>query len=78
MTMSNWLSVEKVFHKTHKVFANLDFFFSTKLSSKIKIGCAKKKTVTFCKKKMFHLHAVLLYCNLYFFLPEFGAKNVYL
>lgn len=51
MTMSNWLSVEKVFHKTHKVFANLDFSFSTKLSSKIKIGCAKKKTVTFCKKK---------------------------
>lgn len=77
MTMSNWLSIEKVFHKTHKVLANLDFFFQPNLVQKSKLA-VQKNPVTFCKKKMFHLHAVLLYCNLYFFLPEFGAKNVYL
>lgn len=51
MTMSNWLSVEKVFHKTHKVFANLDFFFQPNLVQKSKLAVQKKKTVTFCKKK---------------------------
>lgn len=78
MTMSNWLSIEKVFHKTHKVLANLDFFFQPNLVQKSKLAVQKKKRSLFAKKKMFHLHAVLLYCNLYFFLPEFGAKNVYL
>lgn len=77
MTMSNWLSIEKVFHKTHKVLANLDFFFQPNLVQKSKLA-VQKNPVTFAKKKMFHLHAVLLYYNLYFFLPEFGAKNVYL
>lgn len=74
-TMSNWLSIEKVFHKTHKVLVNLDFFFQPNLVQKSKLA-VQKNPVTFCKKKMFHLHAVFLYCNLYFFLPEFGAKNV--
>lgn len=61
MTMSNWLSIEKVFHKTHKVLANLDFFFSTKLSSKIKIGCAKKPG-HFLQKKKYST------CMLFFFI----------
>lgn len=74
MTMSNWLSIEKVFHKTHKVLANLDFFFSTKLSSKFKIGCAKKPGHFLQKKKKFHLRAVFLYCNLYFFSPNLVQK----
>lgn len=78
MTMSNWLSVEKVFHKTHKVFANLDFFFQPNLVQKSKLAVQKKK-VTFCKKKKCSTCMLFyFYCNLYFFLPEFGAKNVYL
>lgn len=73
MTMSNWLSIEKVFHKTHKVLANLDFFFQPNLVQKSKLA-VQKNPVTFCKKKMFHLHAVFLYCNLYFFSPNLVQK----
>lgn len=73
MTMSNWLSIEKVFHKTHKVLANLDFFFQPNLVQKSKLA-VQKNPVTFAKKKMFHLHAVFLYCNLYFFSPNLVQK----
>lgn len=52
MTMSNWLSIEKVFHKTHKVLANLGFlsFFQPNLVQKSKLA-VQKNPVTFCKKK---------------------------
>lgn len=50
MTMSNWLSIEKVFHKTHKVLANLDFFFQPNLVQKSKLA-VQKNPVTFAKKK---------------------------
>lgn len=73
MTMSNWLSIEKVFHKTHKVLANLDFFFQPNLVQKSKLA-VQKNPVTFAKKKMFHLHAVFVYCNLYFFSPNLVQK----
>lgn len=74
MTMSNWLSIEKVFHKTHKVLANLDFFFQPNLVQKSKLAVQKNKRSLFAKKKMFHLHAVFLYCNLYFFSPNLVQK----
>lgn len=51
MTMSNWLSIEKVFHKTHKVFANLDFFFQPNLVQKSKLAVQKKKGHFLQKKK---------------------------
>lgn len=73
--MSNWLSIEKVFHKTHKVLANLYFyfFFQPNLVQKSKLA-VQKNPVTFAKKKMFHLHAVFVYCNLYFFSPNLVQK----
>lgn len=74
MTMSNWLSIEKVFHKTHKVLANLDFFFQPNLVQKSKLAVQKTPGHFFAKKKMFHLHAVFLYCNLYFFSPNLVQK----
>lgn len=75
MTMSNWLSIEKVFHKTHKVLANLGFlFFFNQTQFKNQNWLCKKTRSLFAKKKMFHLHAVFLYCNLYFFSPNLVQK----
>lgn len=74
MTISNWFSIEKVFHKTHKVLANLDFFFSTKLSSKIKIGCAKNTRSLFAKKKC-STCMLFFFIVIYIFSPRIWCKK---
>lgn len=79
MTMSNWLSIEKVFHKTHKVLANLGFlfFFQPNLVQKSKLA-VQKNPVTFCNNKKCSTCMLFFFIVIYIFLPEFGAKNVYL
>lgn len=74
MTMSNWLSIEKVFHKTHKVLANLDFFFQPNLVQKSKLA-VQKNPVTFCKKKKCSTCMLFFFIVIYIFSPRIWCKK---
>lgn len=73
-TMSNWLSIEKVFHKTHKVLANLDFFFQPNLVQKSKLA-VQKNPVTFAKKKKCSTCMLFFFIVIYIFSPRIWCKK---
>lgn len=78
MTMSNWLSVEKVFHKTHKVLANLDFyffFFFNQTYFKNQNWLCKKTRTLFAKKNIPLACCFTLLYAFYIFSPRIWCKK---